>query len=432
MLNLPSQRLSRPQSPDFVGGTLLFVLIALGLLRIAVVGTLPVLEILMVPLLIFLVASRDVGIARNPLAGAVLLAGFVWLVSQGVSNWMNETTQFDNVRGLANIAMFLITLTFWCVMLHTVHRALLFIGLGLCAGTVLQIGLQPDIYQQEDPWKFGVGHAVTLALALVVGHSRLRARAYALPIFVALAAAHFALGSRTLAGVTLLTAATVAVVGAVPMARRANLPMLAMMAVGALVAVAALRVGYEWAIKSGLAPEEMRVKFESQSSSNLGFILSGRSELLVSTQAIAERPWMGYGSWARDERFANELVLARLASGQTMLTARVEDDFIPSHSHLFGAWVQGGIIGAAFWFGVLALLAFRIWQLAPLATPEGIGIAYLLYSLAWDVPFSPLSLGTRTWSALGIAVLVSSYVWRLRRRPTCRHAPGHMSTRVIG
>jgi len=200
----------------------------------------------------------------------------------------------------------------------------------------------------------------------------------------------------------------------VPMARRANLSTLAAATFGVLVAVAGLRLGYGWAVESGWAPEEMRVKFESQGVSDLGFILSGRSELLVSTRAIAERPWLGYGSWARDEGFANELMLARLASGHSMVTAYVEDDYIPSHSHLFGAWVNGGIVGAAFWLGVLALLAVRVWQHAPLASPEGIGIAYLLFSLGWDIPFSPMALGSRTWSALAVAVLVS-YSWRSQR-----------------
>lgn len=402
---------------SLVGGTLLFALLSLGMLRVNLVGTLPLFEIAMLPLLVVLVAARDVGIARNPLAVTVLLAGCAWLVTQGLSNWINETTRLDNVRGLANVAVFLVTLAFWCAMLSTVYRALLFAGLGLCAGTLLQVALQPDIYQQVDPWKFGVGHSVTFALALVVGHARLRARAFSVPIFLGFAATHFAMGSRALAGLSLLTAAAIAVVGGVPLLRRANLPTFALLAFSAVVAIAGLRLGYEWALQSGWVPEEMRVKFESQGASDLGFILGGRSELLVSTRAIAERPWLGYGSWARDEGFANELLLARLASGQSMVTALVEDDYIPSHSHLFGAWVQGGIVGAAFWFGVLVLLAVRLWQHAPLVSPEGIAVTYLLFSLAWDIPFSPLALGSRTWSALAIAVLVS-YVWRSQRRPT--------------
>jgi O-antigen ligase len=291
---------------------------------------------------------------------------------------------------------------------------LLFAALGLCAGTVLQTMLQPDVYQTVEPWKFGMGHSVTFAVALLVGHSRLRSRVVASAIFLALTAVHFALGSRSLAGLSLLTAAAIALLGGVPMARRANLPTLIAVTCGALVAVAGLRLAYGWAIESGFAPEEMRAKVESQGASDMGFILSGRSELLISTRAIAERPWIGYGSWARDEGFKNELMLARLASGQTMVTAHVEDDSIPAHSHLFGAWVQGGVVGAAFWLGVFVLLALRFWQHAPLAVPEGIGITYLLISLSWDIPFSPMALGSRTWSALAIAVLVS-YSWRSQR-----------------
>ncbi len=408
---------------------MLFVLLALGMLRVQLVGTLPLFEIALLPLLIVLVAARDVGIARNPLAGAVLFAGCVWLFAQGFSDWINETAPFDSVRGLANIAVFLVTLAFWCVVLHTVHRALLFAGLGLFVGTLLQITLQPDVYQQAEPWKFGIGHVVTFAVALVVGYSRLRSRVFSFPIFLALAATHFAMGSRSLAGLSLLTAAAIAVVGGVPVTRRANLLTVVTMTLGALLAVAGLRLGYDWAISSGWAPEEMRAKFESQGTSDLGFILSGRSEVLVSTRAIAERPWIGYGSWARDEGFANELMLARLASGHSMATAYVEDDYIPSHSHLLGAWVQGGIVGAAFWFGVLALLAVRIVSHAPLATPEGIAVSYLLFSLAWDIPFSPLALGSRTWSALAVAVLVS-YAW-LSQRPASR-LPGRLGAHAIG
>ncbi|MCU0973369.1 MAG: hypothetical protein MUF80_05370 [Burkholderiales bacterium] len=414
-LNLPAFPPSQGVSHAAIG---LFVFAAAGSWRIQLVGTLPVFELALPALVVAAILTDRSAALRDRTALSVVAAAGAWFLAQVVSDIANETEPFDGVRGLANIGMFILTVVACHLAISTVRHGLPAIVLGLCAGTALQVFLQPDIYQQTDPWKFGLGHSATLAAALAVGHATSSRRWVGGCVLIAFAAAHVAFGSRALAGLCLLSGVTVLTLGSRSVAQRASLAGMAMLLAVFLVALIALRTGYEFVVDSGILPDEVREKFESQGASDLGLILSGRSELLVSTTAISERPWLGYGSWARDEGFAKELEWARLAQGHTIATARVEDDFIPSHSHVFGAWVQSGILGAAFWLYIAGLLAFVLWRLAPAASASGIAVVYLLYTLGWDILFSPMSLGSRTWSALAVAVLVSLTSAGLRRSPT--------------
>lgn len=402
-----SRARGRPESADPFVVTSLFLLFAIGSWRIQFVGTLPLYELAFVPLLLVMLVVRRGGFPGGAVAMTIFGAGAAWFAAQAASDWINETAAFDSIRGLANIAVFLLTIFVWRLILSDVRHGLLAAGLGLCVGAFIQALLQPDQYQQTDVWKFGLGHPMTFAVALLVGHSRLNGRLPASLVLVGLAILHFSFGSRTLAAASFLAGFMTFVLGARSLSQRANVMGMAVVALGIAVAAIGAQVAYQWALESPLMPQKMRSKFESQAASDLGLILSARSELLVSTKAIREKPWIGYGSWARDEGFANELLLLRLASGQSMLTAYVEDDYIPSHSHIFGAWVQAGLVGALFWAYALVLLAVALWRLGPTARPEGIAQSYLLLTFAWDVLFSPLSLGSRVWSALAVAVLVS-------------------------
>lgn len=395
-----------PDDVLFVGVPL-FLLFAIGSLRIPFVGTLPLYELALLPLLPVMLVVRRGGLPGGTVAMVILGAGAAWFGTQVVSDWVNETAVFDSVRGLANIAVFLLTIVFWLLVVKDFRHGLLATGLGLGVGAFMQVMIQPDEYQQTDIWKFGLGHAATFAAALLIGYTRPNSRLPGGLLLIGLAVVHLSLGSRALAAASFLAGLIALVLGERSMSQRASLMGVAAVVLGLTLAASGARVAYEWAVESPLMPQEMRSKFDSQAASDLGLILGGRSELLVSTQAIAERPWIGHGSWARDEGYAKELMLLRLASGQSMLTAYVEDDFIPSHSHIFGAWVQAGIVGALYWACTLVVLAAALWRLAPTARPEGLAQGYLLLTFAWDVLFSPLSLGSRVWSALAVAVAIS-------------------------
>src|SRR4029077_2045909 len=126
-----------------------------------------------------------------------------------------------------------------------------------------------------------------------------------------------------------------------------------------------------------------------------GMLLGGRREILASEQAIVDSPILGHGSWARDPKYAaileersDELGYKRFQGGGR------KDDLIPTHSYLFGSWVDAGIAGGIFW---VFILVFTIRGMLGASGTEPLLpiLAFSALMLAWDILFSPLGTPTR-------------------------------------
>lgn len=161
---------------------------------------------------------------------------------------------------------------------------------------------------------------------------------------------------------------------------------------------------YAVGASSGWFGKYEQERYEAQVDER-GVLFSGRAEFLVAIDAIAERPILGYGSWAANEYYA--ISLLELSGYSTEELPPGFSDTIPTHSHLTGAWVDGGVFSALFWIYVLFLLARAL--LAILRRPQ-IGsptIIFILINLGWAVLFSPYGLTSRLSAALAITVAVT-------------------------
>jgi hypothetical protein len=136
----------------------------------------------------------------------------------------------------------------------------------------------------------------------------------------------------------------------------------------------------------------------------------GRPEWLIAPDVIAEKPILGYGSWAQDndQRFALIRAIATNTTDIYDATSGERDYWIPTHSVVLASWIWGGLIGLS---GALLLVAtsMRIIVKALNARPEAIVfIAYFGTSLLWDLFFSPIqSLRLTAPIALGFLITVS-------------------------
>jgi hypothetical protein len=81
------------------------------------------------------------------------------------------------------------------------------------------------------------------------------------------------------------------------------------------------------------------------------------------------------------------------------------DDLIPTHSYLFGSWVEAGIFGGIFWSFIWGFAAYAFLHasgrepLLPL-------FAFASLMLMWDVLFSPLGTPTRFVAPFFVAATV--------------------------
>jgi hypothetical protein len=162
---------------------------------------------------------------------------------------------------------------------------------------------------------------------------------------------------------------------------------------------------YQHAVKSGWLGEAAQGKYADQQGEG-GVLLGGRSELLSSGAAIIDSPIIGHGSWAKDPKYVAIMKDRREALGYKR-THEADDDLIPSHSHLFGAWVESGILGAIFWFWVLFYVVKTLLR-ATGREPLLPVFAFIGFLLCWDILFSPYGAERRfltTYFIAGIALL---------------------------
>ena len=161
---------------------------------------------------------------------------------------------------------------------------------------------------------------------------------------------------------------------------------------------------YSHYVEQGVFGEYAQRKFESQNGEG-GLLLGGRSEILASGQAILDSPLLGHGSWARDPKYAAILDEKRTALGYKTFEHSKSGDLIPAHSHVFGAWVESGFAGAAFW---LFVLGYAIRSLLRISGSEPLLplFAFVGFVLVWDILFSPISPERRFVEPYFIAAMI--------------------------
>lgn len=334
--------------------------------------------------------------------------GLLWLFGLFVTDVYRGTSFVDYSRGWSKVAFLLLNFAALSLLIDGRWRRVTLFAAGVAFGQVLQYYVTPDAYATGDPWKFGFGTAVTLALVLVASLPRVYRRpVLALGILVVLGVVNLKLGFRSLGGVCLLAAFVVLL--AVRSAHLVRLDRRALRTITALVAsvLAGFVVvdAYGYAAGHGLLGDRVQQKYEAQRS-GLGILLSGRSEVTVAARAIRDSPILGHGSWAKDPKYAAALQEELRRAGYRGGTATTSPELIPTHSHLFGSWVEAGIFGAVFWLWALVLLARVLPRLHRLADGRVVLVAFLGVLFGWDVLFSPFGAERRLTVPFFLIVLL--------------------------
>jgi O-antigen ligase len=145
-----------------------------------------------------------------------------------------------------------------------------------------------------------------------------------------------------------------------------------------------------------------------QAQGDLGVLLGGRSEILIASQAIMDSPLIGHGSWAKDPHYS--YLYAELKFGPNGGDIPfLRNELIPSHSVIFGAWVESGIVGALFWAGVLILVAKVLLRLFSSDDPLVPVIAFIGFLMLWDIFFSPFGADRRFTLAFFVVLMTLVY-----------------------
>jgi hypothetical protein len=375
-----------------------------------IVGRLFAPDIMLLALLPFVLFSRGRVLTKG-MPGMFLVMGFVWLLGQILTDLVRSIPFEDYSRGWAMIGFTLTNFMVLYVLLSESSRRIILYTFGFAGGGILTYVLNPSIYAVGEPWKFGYGFGVTVLVVLVAVLFVYQSR-YSFACLVLFCAATLNLyeGVRSMAGICFLAAAYLIVQRTAHDRQNSGTGMsfgnaVAVFAILVLASVAMFQM-YGYCASNGLLGNKAWEKYEIESSGRYGILVGGRPEFIAGLEAVMESPILGHGSWAKDWRYGGraEAIRANLGYGDV---GPSDTWVIPSHSHLIGAWVDAGILGAIFWLWVLFLPLRVLRTLYLRATPLAPLIAFFAIVLIWDIMFSPYGAERRFMTPFYLVVMLS-------------------------
>jgi hypothetical protein len=395
---------------------LCFLVPAVMFAKYRVIGELYLSEFILAALIPMLLLSEGARLGDRRARKFLILAA-IWLCAQCATDLVCHSSFQDYARGWSKIGFTIVDFCALYMLLRT-RRQIMIFAAGLVAGTVLMFFVAPNVYAAEEPWKFGLGPAVTVGIVLLALVGK---RLVWPPAALAGAAVlNIVMGFRSASGICFLTAVILWMQRRHSRQDGSGRGARPWQAIALLVVVGAagwlMMRTYERAAESGVLGEAAERKYEAQGSGRYGLLLGGRSETLISLEAISDSPLIGHGSWAKDPRYA-------MAYGQRagLLGYRQspgeETDLIPTHSHLFGAWVESGFLGALCWIWCFSLAARTLLLLFAEKDRLSPLIAFVAVSFMWDILFSPYG-GLARLSAMFYVVTLMNFLgcFRVRAR----------------
>lgn len=322
----------------------------------------------------------------------------LWLVGLVLTDIYRDTPFEQYSRGWAKVLSFIVNFTAIRALFgKNIKSAIALVYVTLLAEAIkLSLGMGDDMIKGGifgDPWKFGNGAYFTATILLgsiyLVRNPETKLFGLVLPFLAA--AFNLSQNARNLFGISAISAFIFLI--SINFKRRLKPQTIAIFVAGGLVVGGGLISVYSYTASNGLLGVEAQQKYMNQTQGDLGILLGGRTETLASTQAILDSPIIGHGSWARDRRYVY-LMFARMQQAGVRLQGdwAAADDLIPSHSHLLGAWVEAGLLGAVFWIWALWVTMKGLYAALRNPTPFTAFIVFVGLSLLWDIGFSPFGL----------------------------------------
>ena len=430
--NALESRAEPPRIVDhLISDCLAFLIPCFMFLEVDLVGRLFVPEVILAFILPVLLLNRGKMLAA-PQAKRIIILGLLWLFSQIVTDIIRESPFEDYSRGWSKIAFLLCNFASIYLLLGINRRRILLFAVGWTIGEILTFFFDPGLYAADQPWKFGLAIPVT-QLVVLLSMTKVFARTKFVPsaLLVVMAWVHLTANARSLAGICFITAIYLLVqqvltrksVRARPPGLRTSIGVFVVLAISGVI----LSYTYGDLASSGSLGAFAQTKYENQSGGEFGILIGGRPETIVAVQAILDSPIIGHGSWAKDKHYIDLLRNLQQFGYKDRtygdLASAYELNLIPTHSHLLGAWVEAGVVGAIFWVAVLWLVYSAIARLCFVREPLTPLIAFFGISIFWDILFSPFGADRRVSVSYVIVMFIYAHAaikFQEGRNPTAR------------
>ncbi|MGD0338471.1 MAG: hypothetical protein ABSB78_06755 [Bacteroidota bacterium] len=383
------------------------ILPCLNLIEFQIVGRLFLSETILticLPLLLI----RKGRMLRKPIPRTIIILGVVWLISQILTDIIRVTPFEDYSRGWAKIVFTLINFSALYIILFQKRRAIIYFAIGIAGYQVLVYFVNPSTEALGQWWKFGLGVPMVM-IAVLVFQSRFIRRKPLLPtiIMMVFAVISISMGSRSLGGACFLMGSYFFIDNVSfrsPFAIR-HLSIGNKIIIGLSLVVFFFGFQYMYQNVISKAAVDVKEKEKSQSEGDYGLFLGGRSEIISSFYAISDSPLLGHGSWAKNPKY--DQMMYHFLRDAGYKPGRNFSDLIPTHSHLWGAWVEAGILGAVFWLFIF-ILTFRVFlEMYKVNEPLNFLAVFVVVTLLWSIFFSPYGATARFIETFFIIVVIT-------------------------
>ncbi len=398
-------------------------------LQVQLIGFLPFSELAIFLLFPFLLPKyAQKGSLRSTKLLIPLCA--IWLVSTVASDLYWSTDPALAARGIARALIYLVCIPFaFLFFSHDTWRRLIFFTLGLIPSVILsayvfrsgaQVGREivwgQALINFETHWVAVVVFAAQLINLLV--YQRSNGLAYAASLGAGVI--NFLNGSRS-AGAAFAVGVPLAFARSLLAHRGPAVRQLSLLRAGLFVTLTlgvawAVLAGYSYSAREGFLGERSRRKFEAQSRTPAGLLLTGRIEFVGAFLAIQDSPLIGHGSWKLDtQRYYSQAYEFMGIQADTRPYYAKGYPLIPSHSHFMGAWVENGLAGAIFWAYAIAIVGASLFR--PLRDEKQLRLwaSCAATALLWHLLFSPISSRFETCVSLAVFMTQSDAAMALAR-----------------
>jgi hypothetical protein len=345
------------------------------------------------------------GQQRRPLDFRLLLIGVgAWLGWQLLVDAYQAVGVINLAKGAARVVTFGASLLF---LLHFVVRDRVRLGsflVGLGFSFIVDYFLDGRYISSNDPWKWCWGPAATFVCLGVLLMADVKSKLTWRLCLIVLSICHFAFNFRSL-GASCFLAGVAPFFW--PLIKNVGVWVRMGVAVGAVVVFA---IAYNFLAAGGHLGTKAQEKHAMQAKDGAGpfsLLAGGRKEYRASIKAIKEQPIIGYGSWAQHPEFVYELHDPE--DGEFSLdkfSTAMELGIIPTHSHLMGAWVDGGILPGLFWLSIWCYVFYLVCRLDWSRAADDCLALLFGGGLLWSILFSPFGTGNRLTTALGLCIVL--------------------------
>lgn len=342
----------------------------------------------------------------------------LWSLSLMLTDIIRETDFTDYSRGWAKQLFLMINIIVFYNLFKGSKLRIYYAFLGLGIFYLFNGYLAYSNSDIPQMWKFGLGNGMALLIlsfsaVLLKNTKQRRYIIFNTGLLLLLGIISLFLNSRSLGGMFLMSSGALWILSNKKLNRqkhkKKNILMLCVWGGGLIFSTLMV---YDIGAPRGWFGDKTARKYEMQYIKGFGpfgIILGARSEFLVASQAIADSPFIGHGSWAKDVKYRIMLIRLRYQMNDHAKkeTAYNEiSNLIPSHSHLLGAWVEAGFLGAVFWVLVLMLFVRLTQNWEILSRRIQPILAFLIIWSIWDILFSPFGGERRIFWGVVLALLL--------------------------